>query len=329
MKFRTEIKPDKIKSQITYGDSILALGSCFAENIGSRLDALKYHIDINPFGIQYNPASIADGLNNIISGKAFQLSDLFEYQGEWHSFLHHSDFSDEDPLEALSKMNKRLESAANSITTTNFLMLTLGTSWIFSLKENSTIVNNCHKLPAANFTRRRLSVEETVACLELPLKKLTIANPNLQIIISISPIRHLKDGLHENQLSKASLLLAVDTLCTKFENIQYFPAYEIVMDDLRDYRFYASDLTHPSEQAIEYVWEKFEESCLLSKESQLRKEISNLVQASNHRLFNPKSEKSFKFAQSQLQLIEALKQKNRGLNFEKETQYFANIINQP
>jgi hypothetical protein len=329
MKFRTEIFPEKLKSQINYSHQIMALGSCFAENIGSRLLALKYNIDINPFGIQYNPASIAEGLNRIISGNAFEFSDLFEYQGEWHSFSHHSDFSDGIPEMALSKMNSRLEAAVNSISKTNFLMLTLGTAWIFAQKENSVIVNNCHKLPSANFIRKRLSVEETIACLELPLKKLTAANPNLQIIISISPIRHLKDGLHENQLSKASLLLAVDRLCAEMANIHYFPAYEILIDDLRDYRFYASDLTHPSEQAIDYVWEKFEENCLQSTESQLRKDIANLVQASNHRLFNPKSEKSRKFAQSQLQAIEVLSHKNSTLNFEKEYAYFSSILNQP
>jgi hypothetical protein len=326
MKFRTEIFPEKISKPIAYGNKILAIGSCFAENIGSRLTALKYDVDINPFGIQYNPASIADGLNRIISGKGFEMKELFEYNEAWHSFSHHSDFSDESPNIALAKMNNRLEKAANNIGKTNFLMLTLGTAWVFILKENSAIVSNCHKLPAHTFLRKKLSVEEAFTLLKKPLEILCASNPDLQIILSISPIRHLKDGMHENQISKATLFLAAEKLSLEFENIHYFPAYEMMMDDLRDYRFYASDMTHPSSQAIDYIWEKFEESCLLTNEGQLRKEISRLIMAVNHRLFNPDSEKSRKFARTQLGIIEALKQEASTISFEPEFEYFNSIL---
>jgi len=326
MKFRTELNPDKLSKAISYDNQILALGSCFAENIGGRLAALKYQTDINPFGIQYNPATIADGLQRIISGTAFEISDLFEYDGEWHSFSHHSDFSNENPKIALEKMNIRLKNASNSICKTHFLMLTLGTAWFFLHKEKQAIVSNCHKLPAETFIRKRLKVEDIVILLKKPLDDLTSINPDLQIILSISPIRHLKDGLHENQISKATLLLAAEKLCSEFKNIHYFPAYELMLDDLRDYRFYASDMTHPSNQAIDYIWEKFEESCLKSNDNQLRKEISQLAQAVNHRLFNPTSEKSRKFAAAQLKLIGAIKKQAPYLNFDSETAYFNAII---
>ncbi len=328
MKFRTELIPQKISSPIAYDHQILALGSCFAENIGGRLAALKYRTDINPFGIQYNPATIAEGLLRIISAKQFEKSELFEFNNEWHSFAHHSDFSDANPENALEKMNNRLEITTNTIRETNFLMLTLGTAWVFILKENSTIVSNCHKLAAEKFIRKRLSVEDIFSLLKKPLEDLKSTNPDLQIIISISPIRHLKDGLNENQLSKATLLLAAEKLCAEFKNMYYFPAYELLLDDLRDYRFYASDMTHPSAQAIDYIWEKFEESCLNYNESQLRKEIGQLVQAVNHRLFNPTSEKSRKFAAAQIKLIEAIKNKASHLNFNYESAYFSSIINQ-
>jgi hypothetical protein len=305
----------------------MALGSCFTENIGNRLSALKYDIDINPFGIQYNPASIAQGLNHIISGKAVELSALFEYNDNWHSFSYHSDFSDQNPEKALIKMNKRLENAANSISKTNFLMITLGTAWIFTSKENSLVVNNCHKLPADKFTRKRLSVEETVDELKKPLEILCSSNPNLQIILSISPIRHLKDGLHENQLSKATLLIAAEKLCSAFKNMYYFPAYEMLMDDLRDYRFYATDMTHPSNLAIDYIWEKFETSCLLAEENKLRKDLSAISEAVNHRLFNPNSENSRKFAAAQLKNIEAIQKQASFINLEQELNYFNSILN--
>jgi hypothetical protein len=225
-------------------------------------------------------------------------------------------------------MNSRLETTVNSIKKTNFLMLTLGTAWVFILKENSTIVSNCHKLPDEKFIRKRLEVADIFSLLKKPLEDLRTINPDLQIIISVSPIRHLKDGLHENQLSKATLLLAAEELCAEFENMYYFPAYELLLDDLRDYRFYASDMTHPSIQAIDYIWEKFEESCLNYNESQLRKEIGQLAQAVNHRLFNPRSEKSHKFAEAQLKLIEILKNKASYLNFNYESTYFKSITNQ-
>lgn len=327
MKFRTEVFPEKIAKPIAYGNKILALGSCFTENIGGKLERLKYDININPFGIQYNPASIADGLNRIIEGKLFELSDLFEHNGEWHSFMHHSDFSDEVAENALLKMNRSLELAANSIRKTDILLITFGTAWIFSFAANASLVNNCHKLAADKFYRSKLSVDEAYNLLKKPLETLTSMNPDLHIIISISPIRHLKDGAQENQLSKATLLLCAEKLSTTFKNLYYFPAYELLMDDLRDYRFYASDMTHPGSQAIDYIWEKFEESCLNAAEHQIRKEIGQLMQSFHHRLFNPNSDRSRKFALSQLGVIDKIKQKFPFNDFEQESDYFNSILN--
>ncbi len=305
----------------------MAFGSCFVENIGAKLSALKYSIDINPFGIQYNPSSIGQGLERLLSGNHFKETELFEYQGIWHSFYHHSDFSGRNRETCLSEINCRLESAASNLLETDFLLLTLGTAWVFALSDTDEVVNNCHKLPAVRFKRFRLSVEEVVEKLEIPIQKLIALNPNINIIITVSPIRHLKDGFNENQLSKATLLLACEKLSEKFPTLSYFPSYELMLDDLRDYRFYKSDLIHPNEQAIDYIWEKFETAFLENSEASLRKDIEKLSIAAAHRVFNPQTAESRQFAQLQLQKIVALKKRQPSLNFETEEKWFNSLIN--
>ncbi len=305
----------------------MAFGSCFVENIGEKLSVLKYSVDVNPFGIQYNPSSIGQGLERLLSGNHFKETELFEYQGIWHSFYHHSDFSGRSRENCLLKINSRLESAASNLLETDFLLLTLGTAWVFALSDTDEVVNNCHKLPAVRFKRYRLSVDEVVEKMEISIQKLIAVNPNVKIIMTVSPIRHLKDGFNENQLSKATLLLACEKLSEKFSTLSYFPSYELMMDDLRDYRFYKSDLIHPNEQAIDYIWEKFETAFLDNSEAALRKDIEKLSIAAAHRVFNPQTAESRQFAQIQLQKIDALKKSQPYLNFETEEKWFNSLIN--
>lgn len=315
MKWHTELSIVPISNSISYRHQIMAIGSCFTENMGQKLRNLKYRIDINPFGVQYNPASVAQGLDRLLSGKAFDESELFFHQGLWQSFAHHGSFSNIDKECCLLQINSQLETSHHCLFETDFLLLTLGTAWVYALPDNNMVVNNCHKMPASHFKRFRMSVEEVVAVLEKPLKQLLERKPNLNILLTVSPIRHLKDGFHENQLSKATLLLAIEILSERFTNCLYFPAYELLIDDLRDYRFYTSDLLHPNDSAIDYIWEKFEESCLNSSENTLRQEVKKIIQSANHRLLNPDSEESKLFLAAQLKKIAELEAKWPELKF--------------
>ena len=273
MKWHTELIPEKLNNPISYKDKIMALGSCFVENIGQKLTDLKYKVQVNPFGIQYNPISIANSLNRLMAGNILESSELFNHEGLWHSFMHHSDYSNIDKEICLEHINREFEKARVHLQNAESLMITLGTAWVYEYSLNKMIVNNCHKLPASNFKRYRLEVDEIVSQLSNTFMELIKFNPNLRILITVSPIRHLKDGFHENQISKSSLLLAVEKLREDFKHVQYFPSYEIMMDDLRDYRFYKSDMVHPNEMAIDYIWEKFVISSFCEKEKEIRDAI--------------------------------------------------------
>ncbi len=322
MMFRTELNPGISDFSISYKHKILALGSCFVENIGERLKSLKYNIDINPFGIQYNPASIAIGIQRLLSGNLYHEDELFEYNGLWHSFDHHGNFSSLNRSDTLSQINTSLENSMQMLSKTNILFITLGTAWIYIQKENGNTVNNCHKVPQKEFVRKRLDTDEVYNLLIKSLSALIDFNSDIQIIITVSPVRHLKDGFIENQLSKATLLLAIEKLKNSLNNIFYFPSYELMMDDLRDYRFYAADMTHPNHFAIEYIWKKFETTFLLESEKQIRKEIEKIHQAIGHKILNPNSEAAKSFAESMLQKINTLANKLPDLDFSNERLHF-------
>ena len=237
MNFRTQVELPKKETEIRHSDRIMLFGSCFAENIGNLLLANKFRCDVNPFGILYNPLSVAEAIRQTLSYKTYNEADLFCDRAGWHSFMHHSSFSGNSAEECLSRINDRLGRAAIELPQTDWLMITWGTAWVYSLKETGTIVGNCHKQPDKLFTRRLLSVEEIVSEYFNLLKTLRELNPRLNVLFTVSPIRHAKDGMHGNQISKSTLLLAVDTLQRHFPMCHYFPSYEIMMDELRDYRF--------------------------------------------------------------------------------------------
>lgn len=265
------------------------MGSCFAENIGERMTNLCFETDVNPFGIIYNPASLAQSLLRLVKNEPFSESDLAFNDGLWHSFMHHGNFSGDNKTEVITKINNRLKFSREFLKQASFLFITLGTARIFERKETETVVSNCHKFPASCFCNSRLSVTEIVNLMSESFSAVWKINPDIKVIFTVSPIRHLKDGAVENQLSKSTLLLAIDNLVHHFgDKCAYFPSYEIVMDELRDYRFYAEDMTHISPVAVDYIWEKFEKTVIDKESMDIIKKISDMRKSLQHRPFNPK-----------------------------------------
>lgn len=291
-KFRTEVEVPEFKKKMGYRRQSLMIGSCFAENIGDYLHERCLPIQLNPFGILYNPLSIANCLKLVINRKIFQEDDLFNYKGIFHSFSHHSRFSGGDPALMLAQMNGEAASAFQNLKDASHLFITFGTSWVFKHKDSEEVISNCHKLPASVFNHSRLTTEQITTSWIPLIEQLKVINPLLHLVFTVSPIRHLKDGAHENQLSKSTLLLAIDELLQKFggDQISYFPSYEIVMDELRDYRFYATDMTHLSELSVNFIREKFISAIMDQEAGTISTQTGKLLQSLNHKPFNPKEE---------------------------------------
>jgi len=293
--FQTKVEIPQSKLKISYESQIMTLGSCFAENIGSKLKEVYFEADINPFGVLYNPVSISNSIRLLLEAKPFNATDLFEQKGLWQSFSHSSLFSDTSVEKTLNKINERFNDAARSFQRTDFLLITFGTAWVFEEEKSGRVVSNCHKLQAKNFNRRRLTVEDIVSDYSGLINQLISQFPTMEFIFSVSPIRHWKDGAHENNISKSTLLLAIEALQRQFKNVHYFPAYEIQMDELRDYRFYASDMLHPSEVAIDYIWQRFSETYFDEVTNDMKKEFEQLRSDLSHRPLFPESVEFQKF----------------------------------
>ena len=294
------------------------MGSCFAESVGTKLQELCFPIDVNPFGILYNPVSIANSLEILISGKIFREEDLFYANGLWNSFYHHSRFSNADKQECLTTINNRISEAAETLRDSNLLFITFGTSWVFEDKGSGRIVSNCHKLPASTFRHYRLTFNQIVDMWIGLIEKIFNINPDIQLVFTVSPIRHLKDGEHENQLSKAVLLMAVDELIKHFrgERILYFPSYEIVLDELRDYRFYASDMVHVNELTISLIHEKVASVFISPEDKKIASEIEKLRQGLDHKPSNPENDEYKNFIEKQTGKILQLKDKYNFLDLQ-------------
>lgn len=319
MELYTAIKIPKPPFRFSWQERILLLGSCFAENIGVKLADNKFNVDINPFGTLYNPASIAAALRMLLHPERFTVNNLFQHEGVYHSFTHHSRFSSTSETECLENINDRLFSSAQEIRKTGYMVITLGTAYVYRLKSSGQVVANCHKLPEKMFDRSMLSVAEIVSEWKELLLSLWEQCPDLKILFTVSPIRHWKDGAHGNQLSKATLLLAADTLQTAYpERIAYFPAYEIMMDELRDYRFYATDMLHPSELAVDYIWQRFTENFLSDETKGFLKEWAEIQKAINHRPFQPKSEAYKRFISQTLLKMKRINEKFPSFDSTKE-----------
>lgn len=293
--FQTKVEIPQSEFKISYEDFILTLGSCFAENIGRKMNEVYFDTDVNPFGVLYNPVSISKSIRSLLENKPFTEKELFHHKGLWQSYSHSSLFSATSADKCLENINLRFTNTANKLLNTNFILITFGTAWVFEEKNTCSVVSNCHKLPANHFKRRRLTVDEIVDDYSKLITDLTVRIPNLKLIFSVSPIRHWKDGAQENNVSKSTLLLAVDKLQNEFNHILYFPAYEIQMDELRDYRFYAADMVHPSDVAIDYIWSRFTETYFDAETLEIKKDMEQLFADLSHRPLFPDSEEYEKF----------------------------------
>lgn len=292
MHLSTDVKIQPIEQRIVYGDRLLFLGSCFADEIGNICKGLGFNALVNPFGVLFNPASICQSVERLESGKDFTKDDVIEVGGEFFcTFNHNTEFWNPSPEKLLETVNSSLNSARQHFMHAKWIVISLGTSWIYRHKQRGLIVSNCHKLPSQLFQREFLTTEQSTELLLQLVEK----HKDKQFIFTISPLRHLKDGLHENQISKAALLLAVDEICKHFGNAHYFPAYEILLDELRDYRFYKEDMIHPTEQAVRYIWERFTDFAIAESELPAMKQAQELKLMLQHKVFFPESEAFRKF----------------------------------
>jgi hypothetical protein len=281
--FRTLITPEPSKKQLKPGSHVLFIGSCFAEHVGKRMKDYCFNSIINPFGTLYNPVSISNAITILIKKKLFIETDLHYSGNKWFSFYHNTGFSHDNTEECLQKINKAVKEAASFFTKTDYIFITPGTAWVYEYKKNRQVVSNCHKLPANQFIRRRLTMEEVVAVFNAMIKQIRSVLPAVTLVFSVSPVRHWKDGAHGNQLSKSVLLLAIDEVVKNNQATEYFNSYELVMDDLRDYRFYASDMIHLNQPCIDYIWDNFVKTYFSEEAQQYIKDIHQLVTDCKHR----------------------------------------------
>ena len=284
MNFRTEIQIKKSAEKISLSQKVLLLGSCFAQNMQIKFADGGFEA-MHPFGAIYNPYSVANSFKLIAENKAIAEESLFFQKDKWNSYAFHSSYSSEEKNEAIRQMSEAITRANDILNSENpIIIVTLGTSWVYQLNETGEIVANCHHSSASSFTRRAMDVEEIIEVLT------PICQTGKRIIFTVSPVRHLKDGAHENQLSKSRLLLAVDKLVSQHPNCEYFPSYEIVLDELRDYRFFAEDMAHPTALAVDYIWERFSDAYFSDKTIDGIKEYEKIVKTEKHRPSNPESE---------------------------------------
>jgi lysophospholipase L1-like esterase len=321
MKFFTRIDDLKPAFDISYHDSLALFGSCFAESMGARLVESKFRADVNPFGVLYNPLSVASAIESLLEPKELTAGDLFFYEGRYHSFAHHSRFSAADAQICLEAANDRLRLSAACLRAASRVLVTFGTAHVYRWKESGQVVSNCHKLPERLFVRERLSVSQIVEAWDELLSRLWERNgAQAKVIFTVSPVRHWRDGAHANQLSKSILLLAVEQLQAHCpERVAYFPAYELMMDELRDYRFYADDMFHPSQAATEYIWERFASLYMDEQTRQRMKQVEEIRKAVRHKPQDPGGASHRQFVVQTLLKMEQLMAEIPYLCFEKET----------
>jgi GSCFA family len=319
MQLQTTINILPNHCKIDYDSTILSMGSCFAENIGNKLTYYKYKNKVNPFGIIFNVISIEKLLQRIVYQKKFTEKDIFYHNEAWHCFEVHSEMSSYSKDALLEKLNITLEETFEYIKNTSHCILTYGTSWVYKHKETFEIVANCYKLPQQNFEKKLITTEETLVSLTNIVSLIHFVNPKVQFIFTISPVRHIKDGFVENNVSKAHLVSAVYVFVNQVSTknyTSYFPSYEIVLDELRDYRFYTEDMLHPNQLAINYIWEKFIGSYTSIETQKLSQEIENIQKDLQHKVFHTESESYLKFKNKLQQKIVNLKEKLPHITFD-------------
>lgn len=319
MRFRTEVEVKPFAEKIDHNSKIFSIGSCFADNMAGALCDAKFKVTSNPAGVLFNPASIHDSLIRFAENKSLTKNDLRSAGGTWFSYDFHSSFNGTEPIGVLKNMNRSIECGHNALTDADWVIITFGTAWIYLLNEEGRVVANCHKQQASNFTRRRLSIEEIV---DMYGELMRGALAGKKVVFTVSPVRHLGDGADENFLSKSILKVAVAEIVEQFGNAYYFPAYEILNDDLRDYRFYGEDMCHPSTQAVEYIRDKFFEAILSEQTMNILPQISKICKSCGHTPLNKESETYLDFCRLQLDKIAQLPE----VDFEQERLHFEREI---
>ncbi len=315
MQFRTQIPFKKQKhNQIDYNAKILMLGSCFTENIGNKLNYFKFTTTVNPFGILFHPKAIENLVLNAISEKKYTEENIFFQNEQWHCFEAHSSLSKPSKEILLQRLNTAVDLTNKQIHKSTHIIITLGTAWCYRFIETDTIVANCHKVPQKKFLKELLPVNEINESLASIIALIRSINKNTSVLFTVSPVRHLKDGFVENQQSKSHLITAIHQVVEPRNNVFYFPSYEIMMDELRDYRFYNEDMIHPNITAIQYIWEKFVQTWISPDAEGTMQEIETIQKGLLHRPFNPNSEQHQEF----LKNIDT-KIKNLQLKFPKIT----------
>ncbi len=279
-----------------YNSKIVSLGSCFAENIGAKLEYFKFDETVNPFGILFNPVSIENIVGRAVHKKLFSDADVFCHNDLWHSYEVHSELSNPNKETLLERLNSILLDFHIQISKATHFQITYGTSWVYRHKASGSIVANCHKVPQIQFDKELLSAETIERAIQNTFDLVREINPNCHFIFTVSPVRHIKDGFVENQRSKSHLIGALHNVINRqLTTITYFPSYEIMMDELRDYRFYAEDMLHPNQTAIDYIWERFAPNYIAENCIATMDEIDGIRKAMSHRPFNPDTEAHQKF----------------------------------
>jgi hypothetical protein len=315
------IKP--FESKLNYKQKLLFVGSCFAENIGELMQQSKFDTVLNSHGIIYNPQSISIAIQRYISNELYTEGDLFYANECWNSWEHHSRFSHPNKETCLAELNTQLNTAHHQLKQADWLFITLGSSFIYKHIESNQLVGNCHKVPQQQFEKLFLNSLDVIAEYKILIEKLKDFNPKLKIVFTVSPVRYVRDGVVENNLSKAHLLATVHQLVNDYSNLYYFPAYELVIDDLRDYRFYKADMVHPNQQAIDYVFQKLKEALFDSETIDAFEKVNDILRASAHRPFNNDSEEFKKFKSTYLKRCKELQEKNPTIDLKKEEAYFS------
>jgi hypothetical protein len=313
--FRTDVRVSGSTAPIHLKTPIVTVGSCFAEAIGHRLEINKFNVLSNPFGVIYNPHSIHKVVRYAIHNEPATDHLFVQNNDVFLNYDFHSEFSSLIKQELVHRLNNTIGSVHYFLKDTSWILITYGTAWVYTRVDTGEIVANCHKMPAANFRKTLMPEDSIVKSFEQLYNELKNYNPNIRIILTVSPVRHLKDTLELNSVSKSVLRVACHSITQKFEDAEYFPAYEMMMDDLRDYRFYKSDLIHPTDVAEDYIWEKFAERYFDDNTKQFIKEWTSVLSALNHRAFHPHSKQHQQFLSETLKKLEQLKTK---ANVERE-----------
>lgn len=285
-------------NQIDYNSKVLLLGSCFSENIGEKFSYYKFDSVQNPFGILFQPLAIERLITNAINKKEYTENDIFLHNEQWHCFDTHSRLSHSNKDQLISELNSQILQTHNFLKEATHITITLGTAWTYRHIETDKIVANCHKVPQKKFLKELLSVEQITESLDAIISLVKSVNPDVNFIFTVSPVRHIKDGFVENTLSKAHLITAIHNVLSlrrEPRNLNYFPSYEIMMDELRDYRFYNEDMLHPNQTAVNYIWEKFKKVCISEEANQIMDEVEIIQKGLAHKPFNPNSEAHKKF----------------------------------